>query len=267
MASDSTKPRTAYQFGDTDLAAGRLRRLAEVFEPSSRVFLRSLAQRSPRDVVDLGCGPGHSTRVVADVFPEADVLGLDSSARFVELARRMPTERVRYDVADAARALPAGPYDLAYCRYLLTHLSHPERAIDCWSRQLRPGGIVAIEENDWIRTRQPAFARYLSIVEAMLADAGGQLYVGAHLERVGSWPLLTRQASRVVPIEVADRAAAGMFLPNLATWRERPLVKEHYSTGELDRLHDDLLRLNADDSGRRSITFGLRQMVLARRAT
>lgn len=265
MHLDEAAREQAYQFGDSGLAAERLRRLAAVFDPSSREFLAPLAALVPRAVADLGCGPGHTTRLLAQVFPAADVLGVDNSANFVDLARQTRADRVRYEMADVTRPLAGGPFDLIYCRYLLTHLPRPAAAIDGWSAQLRPGGLLAIEENQWIRTDQPAFAKYLSIVEALLADSGQMLYVGAELETVDGWPLLVKRASELVPIAVGDREAAGMFLPNLLGWRGRPFVERNYSVAELDTLRDDLQRLAGDAKDTSSITFGRRRMVLARR--
>jgi trans-aconitate 2-methyltransferase len=52
---------------------------------------------APRRVVDLGCGPGNLTRLLAERWPEADVLGLDSSP---EMIARAEVPGVRFEVAD-----------------------------------------------------------------------------------------------------------------------------------------------------------------------
>jgi len=254
----------AYLFGDTELAAERLRRLADVFALSSREFLELLRPRRPKRIADLGCGPGYTTQLLGDVFPDASVRGLDGSQSFVILAQRAPRERIAFEVADVTRSLPGGPYDLVYCRYLLTHVPNYQDAIALWSRHLAAGGMIAIEENEWIRTDEPAFAKYLTIVEAMLADGGQKLYVGAQLDGAVSWPALVKRRSDVVGIDVSNRSTARMFLPNLATWREKPFVAQRYSTAELDRLQADLELLAEDQSYRKSITFGRRRLVLAR---
>src|SRR6266436_2669560 len=62
-----------YTFGDTDIAARRLELLAHVFEHSTRAFLREapaarlgLAQNLAQKIaIDLGCGPGFTTHLIA----------------------------------------------------------------------------------------------------------------------------------------------------------------------------------------------------------
>ena len=97
----------------------------------------------------------------------------------------------------------------------------------------------------------------------MLADAGQLLYVGQDLHRHTAGPGWRQQSSVVIPVDVAERVAAQMFLPNLANWRDRPFVRKHYATADLDRLRDQLQRLVDEDSQVCSISFGLRRLVLA----
>jgi trans-aconitate 2-methyltransferase len=251
-----------YQFGDTDLAAERLQLLAEVFAPSTREFLASLSGCEPRTIIDLGCGPGFTTRLLAEMFPHAHVLGVDSSARFVELAQAEPLTRARYIVADVREPLPAEGYDLAYCRYLLTHVADFRRAIDQWSGALRGGGLIAIEENDWIRSEQPAFSNYLEIVARMLAAQGQRLYIGSELAESSHWSGLTVVSSQLVDIATTDRDAARMFLMNLRGWRTGPFVTQHYAAAEINRLQGALEELAQGDPATSSIVFGRRRLVL-----
>jgi trans-aconitate 2-methyltransferase len=66
-----------------------------------RPFLDLIARidaDSPRRVVDLGCGPGNLTRLLAQRWPDADVLGIDSSAEMIDKAlvtHDGPTAEVR----------------------------------------------------------------------------------------------------------------------------------------------------------------------------
>ena len=153
-----------------------------------------------------------------------------------------------------------------YCRYLLTHLPRAEQVINGWSGQLRSGGLLVVEENEWIRTDRPAFQKYLEIVTAMLADARQMLYVGAQLAQAERWERADVCSSEIVPVTATAAAAAAMFLPNLATWRDRPFIQRHYSSDELNCLEHDLQQLAASPAAEASITFGLRRLVLERRA-
>lgn len=66
-----------------------------------RPFVELLARvgaEDPRRVVDLGCGPGNLTRLLAQRWPEAQVLGLDSSPQMVAEAQQV--EGIDAEVAD-----------------------------------------------------------------------------------------------------------------------------------------------------------------------
>src|SRR5215471_7117686 len=56
-----------------------------------------LAQRinltAPRKIIDLGCGPGNSTAVCAQRWPDASILGLDNSPEMIAAARAAQPDR------------------------------------------------------------------------------------------------------------------------------------------------------------------------------
>lgn len=54
---------------------------------------------SPRTVVDLGCGPGNLTALLAERWPDAEVVGIDSSAEMIAKARAT-VPGVRFEVGD-----------------------------------------------------------------------------------------------------------------------------------------------------------------------
>ncbi len=83
----------------------------------SRPFAELVARvrREPASVVDLGCGPGHLTRVLRERWPGAPVVGLDASPAMVERARATDPdgEYVLGDVREyAAGRSGAGDADL-----------------------------------------------------------------------------------------------------------------------------------------------------------
>src|SRR6476646_10684536 len=137
-----------YTFGDGPLAADRLALLAATYEPSSARLLRMCASLAPRRAIDLGCGPGHSTRLLHALVGPASTVGLDSSPDHVARARATAPPGVEYAVADVTRApLPGdAPPDLLYCRFLLTHLRDPARVLAGWAAAGTARASLIVEE-------------------------------------------------------------------------------------------------------------------------
>ncbi|HEX4977617.1 MAG TPA: methyltransferase domain-containing protein, partial [Nocardioides sp.] len=78
-----------------------------------RPFVELLARvgaREPHSVVDLGCGPGNLTRLLAERWPAARVVGLDSSPEMVARGAGLPG--IELAVADLRTWEPAAPVDV-----------------------------------------------------------------------------------------------------------------------------------------------------------
>jgi SAM-dependent methyltransferase len=260
MTDRNAEVSSKYAFGDTDLAAARLATVAEVFAPKSRSFLSNFAQRSFDLALDLGCGTGRTTHLVAEVLRPGRTVGIDRSESFLSLARPSAIDGisfVRHDVT--AVPLPTGAADLVYCRFLLSHLPRPQGQVAKWSTQLRPGGILLLDEVEWIRTTDPVFGLYLEMVTAMLERQGNNLYVGPLLEAMPEPADMSRRSSQLATLTPASRLAAKMFLMNLRVWRGEPIVREAYGEETLSSLEADLATL-AESGSSSEITWGLRQL-------
>jgi SAM-dependent methyltransferase len=281
----------SYLFGDTELAARRLRVLARVFEPPTLDFLGAwnsgfggLDPNGPATVIDLGCGPGHTTRLLATAL-DRHVIGLDASDAFLYEARRLQPTRISFqphDVTDVA--FPTPPAHLMYARFLLTHLSHLGAVFASWRANLRPGGWILLEEPEWIATEVEPFRVYLDLIARSLAARGTELYVGPRLAtEAAAIGGLHVMIDRVVEHDVADCDAATMFawnLPNVrsahqqsgaATAETPPEAGPAASTHGLSWLPSpedlDALQQALDDfaympSSASNIRWGLRQVAL-----
>jgi trans-aconitate 2-methyltransferase len=237
-----------YAFRDTDTAVARLQLVAELFEPTTRVFLAELGRRDVGLALDLGSGPGHTTRLIAEELAPRRLVAVDTSPRFVELAAASGFETLAHDVTEAP--FPIEPADLLVCRFLLSHVAQPAETVATWARGLAPRGRILAEEVEWIRTADPVFDRYLTTVRTLLAARGHRLEVGpslASLEPAG----LRRRASRVVTLSPDPGRVAWMFLLNLRAWSDDPLVLRE-TAAELEA------GLAAGPHG--EITWGLRQI-------
>jgi trans-aconitate 2-methyltransferase len=259
------EPDTSYLFGDSEAAAYRLELLARVFEASTAAFTsESLKGRGTGRLIDLGCGPGFTTRLLAEIVPRGQMVGIDASPHFLELARAASpgVEFIEHDVS--AVPFPCGPADVIFCRFLLTHLERPHEAIARWASQLRPGGMILLEETAAIRTDVRVFARYLEIVEAMLASQSNQLYAGKLLNQL-EWPAgLRRTASLPRLVNVRNRDAAEMFSLNLRNWRGSEFIRKNYPDEEIARIQQALEEIAASKSEAAAIEWEMAQVSLAK---
>jgi len=252
--------RPRYTFRDTDLARARLELVADVFAEPSTAFLEDEVSFRPDLALDLGCGPGRTTHLLSDVTGACLVVGLDVSESFLRAAPRAPG--IVFVCADTTRGFPTRPPDLVYCRLLLAHLPEASDVVRLWSRQLRSGGLLLLDEVESIETPNPVLALYEEIVTAMVASRGAEISVGPYISGLGGegWH---QRSSNVREYPVATAHAAGMYAMNLATWRHDPFVVETYDPGTIDDLAaglDELTRSSAENE----IVWVLRQVVYER---
>ena len=85
------------------------------FEQERTRPVRDLVQRIPLarvgNAADIGCGPGNSTEVLRERYPQARIVGIDSSPDMIEAARkRLPD--IAFEVADIREWRPKEPLDV-----------------------------------------------------------------------------------------------------------------------------------------------------------
>ncbi len=97
----------------------------------------------PRRVVDLGCGPGNSTLLLRERWPEADVTGIDSSEEMLAEARTQTG--IRWERADIAHWQPRERYDLIFSNATLQWLDDHAGLFPSLLAALAPGGVLAVQ--------------------------------------------------------------------------------------------------------------------------
>jgi len=115
-----------------------------------RRFLRFVPVRAGERVLEVGCGSGVVVRdLAALVGPRGEVVGIDPSRSMVEAARALARthalrRRMRWRVASGD-----GRFDATLAVTVLLHVADPEAVVREMVRVTRPGGRVAVQDQDF----------------------------------------------------------------------------------------------------------------------
>lgn len=116
-----------------------------------RALLRRVLPEPPAHILDVGCGTGSLTTLLAADGHRTS--GLDISSEMLRLARvkaRPVADRVLLCRGDASRPPYADrTFDVVLCRHVLWALDDPAQVLLRWRRLLRPGGRLVLVEGRW----------------------------------------------------------------------------------------------------------------------
>jgi trans-aconitate 2-methyltransferase len=111
-------------------------------------LLARVPSERPDTVVDLGCGPGELTLTLPDRWPEARVVGIDSSREMLARARDLDAAgRVVWVEAAAESSEPSavGRVDVLVTNAVLQWVPSHLRLLPRWLEALAPGGVLALQ--------------------------------------------------------------------------------------------------------------------------
>jgi trans-aconitate 2-methyltransferase len=98
----------------------------------------------PARIVDIGCGPGNSTRVLRERWPQARITGLDSSPQMIAKAEAAYPEET-WVLADAATWETDERFDLVFSNAALQWIPGHEALVRKLFAPLNPGGALAVQ--------------------------------------------------------------------------------------------------------------------------
>jgi ubiquinone/menaquinone biosynthesis C-methylase UbiE len=145
---------------------------------------------SVTSILDLGCGEGRTTRLLAELTG-AEIVGVDISPEMVRIADSMKGDsRVGYRVGDALRLdEPSDSFDLVTCFTSFNNMPDPPLALSEIRRVLRPGGMflaTVINSYDASRVMRGLlyWPYYLARMLAGHSSGFRQTYTRASLRRL-----------------------------------------------------------------------------------
>lgn len=98
----------------------------------------------PDSIADLGCGPGNSTEILRNRWPDARVVGVDNSAEMIDAATRSFPAR-QWVLADLASWAPATPIALVFSNAALQWLPNHRLLLQRLFSFVAPGGALAFQ--------------------------------------------------------------------------------------------------------------------------
>lgn len=221
-------------------------------------------------VLEVGCGVGAQTVILAARSPDARFTSIDLSPVSLEQARtavaRIGATNVAFQVADIY-ALPFEPgvFDHVFVCFTLEHLPEPVRALRAIQVVLRPGGTITVIEGDHGSAYFHPCSRFAQQAIQCLVDlqakADGDSLIGRRL-----YPLLTAAGFAEVAVSprmvYVDSSRPGLvegFTRNTFTAmvegvREQVLAAGLMSAADWDRGIRDLYR-TAESDGTFCYTF------------
>jgi 2-polyprenyl-3-methyl-5-hydroxy-6-metoxy-1,4-benzoquinol methylase len=149
-----TLKQSDYVLGHTPVEQQRLIRQARYLAPATEHFLQDAGIVSGMRVLDIGCGIGDVTLLVAQrVGPAGRVVSIDLDQASIDTACKRALavgfDNTIFHRADIATFSDANPFDAIVGRLVLEFLPDPIAAIRHLSGLLRPGGIMALQEPSW----------------------------------------------------------------------------------------------------------------------
>ncbi|MEV6212587.1 methyltransferase domain-containing protein [Kitasatospora sp. NPDC051914] len=130
-----------------------LRFADERTRPLHELVARMPALPAAPVVLDIGCGPGNSTAVLRERWPDAHLTGIDDSAEMLDTARTTGEPRAAYLLADARTWDPSDAAPDAIVSNATLQWLNPDGAgrpdhlplVARWAAALKPGGVLALQ--------------------------------------------------------------------------------------------------------------------------
>ena len=168
----------------------RLDLLARVMLPTTMQLLDRAGLIRGMKCLDVGCGGGHVAISMARVVgPEGRVIGTDTDAEILALAREdaeaAKVTNVEFQQLDACASLWHEEFDVAYARFLLSHLNEPDICLAAMVQACAPGGTIVIADTDFAASfcypTCAAYQRYKELYQELVQRRGGDPNIGPKL--------------------------------------------------------------------------------------
>jgi SAM-dependent methyltransferase len=237
-------PSDPYFLGYRQAELARLQQQAQELTEASRWLFDQLDLPQGGQVIEIGCGPQGCLELLAErVGPRGTVVGLERNAETVQLARQFIAGRQLVNVEvlrgdGRATRLPRASFDLATARLVLVNMPEPEEIVAEMVALVRPGGVVALHEVDWVThlcdPPLPAWDRLMQALETSAQLTGVDLFIGRRLPRLlRAAGLVEVQVQPRIQVNTPGNAYRMILVQFVVNLRERLLAQGLLAEAEL----------------------------------
>lgn len=129
-------------------------RLSELVDIQKEEIIKCFQQLDigkSKTIVDLGCGTGETSAMLALSNPDCLIIGMDRENKFIveNQSKFININNLKFQYGDCfLLPLPDESVDICFCKYLFQHIRNPELAFKEIYRVLKPGGKIGIFDID-----------------------------------------------------------------------------------------------------------------------
>lgn len=107
-------------------------------------LVSKINQVNPKRIIDIGCGPGNSTQILAQKWPKSKIVGIDSSASMIEKAKQDYPDQ-EWVIANASSYETEMKFDIVFSNAVIQWIPNHEELLIKFHNLLSDEGVVAVQ--------------------------------------------------------------------------------------------------------------------------
>lgn len=255
-------PSGSYDFdrlNDTSYQTDRLMQQARAIRGMEANILRQAGIQPGHDVLEIGCGPGFVTDLLAELSPDGSVHAVEPSATLLAQVdanvKNKPGRGLHLHQAYGnALPLAEASIDFSYARFVLQHVPDPQSVVDEVFRVTRSGGrFCAVDSDDGlviVHPDEPRVSEVLCRAQVIQSNQGGDRFIGRKLQAMMVSAGFAKVHTHVLAITSSELPFAALF--NIVLGYKASLLGDAVDSR---RLYEDLAADVA--AGRRMLAAGV----------
>lgn len=158
-------PERGYRMADFSIISGKYEKDSIVQRSASEILLELSGINQAEDVLDLGCGTGHVTKLIKEKT-SGRVVGIDPAAGMIEQAAKHADERTTFRLLAADQLDYLDEFDVIFCNSAFQWFLPPHAVLQKCYNGLKPGGRMSMQAP----AREIYSPNFLAAIDAVRTD-------------------------------------------------------------------------------------------------